>query len=93
MLLFIFVGNDHAYIAFMINRYIEVNRSAADLAVFYIILFRNGAVDEDVDAFAAVGAVYFSAFEFVHEGLFLFVHGHNGFELMQHEFCFLCAQC
>ena len=75
----------------MINRYIEVNRSAADLAVFYIILFWNGAVDEDVDAFAAVGTVYFSGFEFVHKKLFLFVHGHDGFEFMQHELCFLCA--
>jgi hypothetical protein len=91
-LLFIFVGNDHAYITLVINRYIEVDRAAADLAVFDIILFWNGAIDEDVDAFAAVGAVYFSGFEFVHEGLFLLVHGHDGFELQQDELCFLRAQ-
>jgi hypothetical protein len=47
----------HADVAFVIDRYPDVDRSAADLAVLDVLLLLDRIVNDDIDRLPALGAL------------------------------------
>lgn len=50
----------------LINSYTKINRTAAHLAIFNIVLLRYGAIDKNFDKLATIGALYIFGAKVVH---------------------------